>query len=547
MKPLCSLTITLIFIATLLLSCSDHRYPKCLMQADSLCDVSPDSALSMLHNIKGDMAKETEPVRMFYDLLCVKASDKCFILQTSDTTVLRLVNYYEKHKDRDLLPVAYHYAGSAYRDLNDVPQAIEYFQKAADCVEHSIYKNRMEHLIYSRLGDLFIYQHLYDQSEKMYKKAYMCNKVSGNIEGLMLNLRDIGYVNLAMEHNDMAYNYYNQSLQLAKKTHNKMVEANISGQIAYYYCIKGDFRTAYKYIQRSLEYNNKYNQSSDLSILSKVYHGLGLQDSMIACCKKMLTVGDVYARRSALSCLSDYYVTKGNTNIAYDYIKQYVAVTDTINSRNAIEITAQMNAAYNYKHKAEETFRTMMEAEKSKKIYIVTTSLFIVLVCILVVIVVNIKKRNLERHMQMQNKFNFIESERDAFSQELKLMKNKERLQQNAIILSEARLSGFPIMQRLKSVGSQIKPLNVSEWRELDYTVNNIYKGFKEKLEMTCRISNHEYHICLLLKLGIQPTDIAMLVCKSKSAVTASRKRLAERAFGPSSSSKDLDKFILSL
>lgn len=110
----------LFFLLLLLLavfaSCGgDRRAEALLASADSLADVDADSARRLLGSLRDEMESSSRSVRNHYALLCIKADDKAYIRQTSDSAILRLVDYYEHGGDERLLPVAYYYAGRAYR------------------------------------------------------------------------------------------------------------------------------------------------------------------------------------------------------------------------------------------------------------------------------------------------------------------------------------------------------------------------------------------------------------------------------------------------
>ena len=97
-----------------LCACREGRYPRVLLQADSLAEVAPDSALRLLGGWVDSVWEAPEQVQMYYRLLTVKAADKAYITHT----LIRLVlDYYEQEGDRRLLPEAYYYAGRVYRDL----------------------------------------------------------------------------------------------------------------------------------------------------------------------------------------------------------------------------------------------------------------------------------------------------------------------------------------------------------------------------------------------------------------------------------------------
>lgn len=65
-----------ICVVLLLFACRHNSYSPKLLEADSLCCVLPDSALTLLQQLSSRMPTAPEPDRMFYQLLCIKAADK---------------------------------------------------------------------------------------------------------------------------------------------------------------------------------------------------------------------------------------------------------------------------------------------------------------------------------------------------------------------------------------------------------------------------------------------------------------------------------------
>ena len=54
------LTLILFFTSLYFCSCSEHRYPRVLLTADSLAQTSPDSALSLLKQLKDSIGREPD-------------------------------------------------------------------------------------------------------------------------------------------------------------------------------------------------------------------------------------------------------------------------------------------------------------------------------------------------------------------------------------------------------------------------------------------------------------------------------------------------------
>ena len=112
---------------------------------------------------------------------------------------------------------------------------------------------------------------------------------------------------------------------------------------------------------------------------------------------------------------------------------------------------------------------------------------------------------------------------------------------------AETMIFSSDVYQRIQSCLNHGRSLTQQDWTELTEVVNGIYTGFTEKLYSLYRMSEQDYHVSLLIKVRIQPKDIALLTAHSKESVASTRSRLYSKVFGVKGSSKDWDDFILSL
>jgi len=99
-------------------------------------------------------------------------------------------------------------------------------------------------------------------------------------------------------------------------------------------------------------------------------------------------------------------------------------------------------------------------------------------------------------------------------------------------------------IQRLVAEG---KNLSEDDWQQLAMLVDGIYTGFTEKLYSLYKLSVNDYRVCLLVKVHVQPKDIALLTSHSKESVSTTRSRLYQKVFGKKGSAKDWDDFLTSL
>jgi regulator of replication initiation timing len=127
------------------------------------------------------------------------------------------------------------------------------------------------------------------------------------------------------------------------------------------------------------------------------------------------------------------------------------------------------------------------------------------------------------------------------YNNKVAMIENEKRQQAETVIFSSE------IYHRLQQCLNSGRSLSHQDWIQLAELVKSIYTGFTEKLYNLYRMSEQDYHVSLLIKVRIQPKDIALLTAHSKESVASTRSRLYTKVFGQKGSSKDWDDFVLSL
>lgn len=127
------------------------------------------------------------------------------------------------------------------------------------------------------------------------------------------------------------------------------------------------------------------------------------------------------------------------------------------------------------------------------------------------------------------------------YNNKVAIIENEKRQQAETVIFSSE------VYHRLQECLNSGHGLNHHDWAALAELVDSIYTGFTEKLYSLYRMTEQDYHVSLLIKVRIQPKDIALLTAHSKESVASTRSRLYYKVFGRKGSSKDWDDFVLSL
>ena len=75
----------------------------------------------------------------------------------------------------------------------------------------------------------------------------------------------------------------------------------------------------------------------------------------------------------------------------------------------------------------------------------------------------------------------------------------------------------------------------------------SLFDSYEEISRLKAVLSESEYELCLLVKLGFAPSQISLLTGRSLQDIANIRKRMYNRITGKDGSSRDFDKFIKSL
>jgi hypothetical protein len=110
-----------------------------------------------------------------------------------------------------------------------------------------------------------------------------------------------------------------------------------------------------------------------------------------------------------------------------------------------------------------------------------------------------------------------------------------------------SKIFSSQVYLRIKQCLNEGRSIADEDWKELAEVVNETYTGFTEKLFSLYNMSDQDYHVSLLIKIRLQPKDIAILTAHSKESIASTRSRLYLKVFGKKGSTKDWDDFILSI
>ena len=104
------------------------------------------------------------------------------------------------------------------------------------------------------------------------------------------------------------------------------------------------------------------------------------------------------------------------------------------------------------------------------------------------------------------------------------------------------------IVKRLKQKAMDIESAGVAELAELRNTADRLLPVFIQSLGKTgYELQSHETNLCILIKAGFRPSEIATLMNLSPQAITNLRTRLNKKMFHTDKGAKDFNEKIINL
>ena len=561
-------------------ACTNKPYPQSLRVADSLIHNNPDSAVILLEELKRSMAFEPQATQMYYQLLTIKAKDKAYITHTSDSLIKTVVKYYEERKDRERLPETYYYAGRVYQDLGDAPQALEYLQKAIestkDCTDY-----RLISRIYSQTGTLYLYQDTYDQALEVFRKAYQYCLSDKDSIGMVYSLRDIGRTFTTLNCADSALYYYKGALNYAEQIHNNHLVGVVQAELSGLYIQLEMYPEAFTAIQCSNKYIKGHNIAPFYAILADYYYYTNQLDSATFYYTQTASFDDLYQKQGSYKGLGNIARKKGQYKEAMEYFDKYLICTDSIKDITNTETIRKMQALYNYQLKEKENSRLQHQAANYKlwNILLVFSLLSLVF---LFIAYHQFRKKKEQQRLVKQERIKQIQKDRYAQSNTY-LEKNKEQIKVLELSLHKAEIEKDQLRQDLlKAQKSLIEKTNEQitatqrvqkqselalkhsdiykkfhfavqgsdekigndDWKELMCAVDEAYNQFTTRLLELYPMKTIEIQVCVLIKIGLSPAQIAFITIRSRQAISSIRKRLYSKVMGKDGTPEQWDIFI---
>ena len=575
--------IYLLLIIMILTSCAGNRkYDDLMQRADSIMNVNDDSAkvaIRMLDGVKSQLPEFSKAQKMRYELLRHKAMNKAYISFTSDSKMKEVVDYYDRHGSANERMLANYVLGCVYRDMHEVPLALEYYNKAAeqadttaaDCDYGTLYR------VYSQMGFLFSKQYLPYQLLDAFGKAEKYAYLAKDTLNAIINYQNKGdaYDYLGKKDSVVAINL--RSANMFKRIGDNYNAAIALGCNYSYYIEKQDSVNAKKafeaYFSTGYEGNSNYGDAKAFLLCEKgrYYMFVSRLDSAFSCLNQSLKLSKSYSNKAAATkVLAQYYARVNKPVLAMKYALKSSEYNDSDLLAVRESQLQQIQAMYNYGRNQEIARKAELKAERiTMLVYVLIAGGVVIFLLLTYLYLKQLKKKKekilVTKHLyddsllklrQKQEELELLRTVNDRKiadvikEKEQTINKLEDDLKDIREKYSNSSLSDVDILLKESSIYKRIKYLELhpkeimreNDWIELEETIEQLIPSFIPLLKN--RLNVMAYRICLLVKLEISTSSIAILLGLSSSAISKYRKVMLEKLCDRSGKPKDFDEYI---
>ena len=410
-----------------------------------------------------------------------------------------------------------------YMEQGDAPQALACLKEAAEYTTD----DSLRMCIYNDMGRLLFDEGLQEQALGAYQMALETSQAMADSLGMAYVLFDMANIFRTRDDDDSCVYYFDTAMSLALSQKDSLLATDIRNQLAGYYLWHKDYERARQLLSSSL------SQEAEMTggicfMAADLYRQTGPADSTRYYCKLLLKNEETGLRQMGHKWLADLLLSEGQVEEAAKHLQQYELLTDTLMQETDTEALRRISALYDYSLREQENAR--LEQRN-----IIAVAIIMVLILVLVAAILYFSRRRMIYRMKVQQLEHLLADYRQR--------DEKDTERQNGI------LTDTPICRHINRLLSDSRQPSMTDedWHILEDTFAKTQPTFLSRLQTFHKFSTHEMHICLLLRLGLQPAALAQLSAHSKQSVSSTRSRLFEKVFGQKGTPAQWDEFIQSL
>lgn len=321
-----------------------------LHNAESLMNEHPEDALSIIRHIdRRKIYSSASEAR--YALLYSQALDKNYVDVTSDSLTAVAVNYYDRHGTKHERAMAHYYQGRVFSNAGNFDAAIRSYSLAEDAASGTD-DYYLLGLINNAVGNLHFEQYDLDEAlQRDLQAASFFHRAQSPYNEALAYI-GVGTVYSLKGDNVNVEKAYNKAIEIYKELNatdkilplyeDIIIETKLNTGIDLS-SIKRDLRHYYTI------YNNGRIPIQSMGLWQGIYLKANELDSARLCGEIILRNRQAFNAHKIAGCyslLERVEMARGNYPEAYRYVKQYIAVMDSINQEKEEALVLELEQKY---------------------------------------------------------------------------------------------------------------------------------------------------------------------------------------------------------
>ena len=535
--------LAMLLLASCLLAACTRSSPNAqLVQADSLIQKLPDSALRFLQSIQ---SKEFHSAadRAYYALLLTQVKDKNFILQTEDSLIRIAVQYYDSTKNTAMQARAHYYLGCIWRDKEDYPNALSCFFTAISYAKKIPDYNLAGH-IYNNIANLYYQQRLNEQADSIYQITEDLAIKQKNFHLHVEVLSQRGMINIREGKYKEAEQILLHAFEISRHSTLKSLIAKTTYSLSLLYGRMNMGEKAVEYAKLSVNNQENINmQYRTCLVLGDAYYKTAQYDSALIYLNKGLYSKDHSTKAGIYMRLADIAQKQGLLEKALEMERKYSAYLDSAQQK-------QQSTAIVTTEKKILIQRKQSEYKKNLgKFSCYTITTIATLLSVFFILWKKYKKRinSLQKELEQHN---YNQKEKAILQKELhSLNTERQALLKEAYEHSEVYAKMKRIIQSYKKTDKSTEHFDEEDWKQLIAETDIRWNNITIRLASKYPLSLDEIYLCCLYLTDMPTSHFRYIMECSRDAIYKKTKRILEqkmKCFDKSTSLRDiLDTLII--
>ena len=565
MNAKCLLGLLLII---LFVSCGRTPLNPTLVELEKMADTMPEKALVTLHSIPHNGLSTADKV--YYNLLSVKFVDKAYIDHTSDSIILPVIDYYSSHGPQERYAEALYYGGRVYHDIGDFPSAIKYYGEALRHVEGSKETLKLKGNIVSQMASLFNSMRLFNEAQRYIKMSIDIDMELKDTVNLIYDLEVLGANYIKVKNYDEAEKTFRRAISIAdsKAPLEAMMDSVYLASIMNYKLKHISAVNIIRGIPWRVDSALNYDQKQFIySNVSDIYRGAGMPDSAYKYALELVKIKDALNLKKGYAILlSDELKDLVPEDSIRPYAHHYEAAVESyMNSRGDANALIQ-NTQYNYSI-VERDKQKALEKKRMIERWLALSVIVLLLAIIAVIYYRDKSNRTLIRLRSALDSSRELRKQLEAgdakgedsgqeseptsevaseVTSEVEPEATAEDLRRQLIVeltaVCDSKKKRLPLSPEIgnsrayaelqeyikeKRAIPDASPL----WGELHSVIIEASPNFDRRLQLLSpgKIKTDAYRIMLLIKCGVTPTQLCVLIGRAKGTLSTRRRILGLR------------------